>query len=1006
MKKPASAEPSARLESAQEVLMGGGEVGALLRGMDWAATPLGAVGSWPQSLRSALSICLGSGFPIGIYWGADLLLFYNDGYIPIAGGKHPWALGRPGQEVWPEIWDGLRRSFERVMGTGEATYEEDSLLLMHRHGYTEECYFNFTLSPIRGEGGRVEGVFNAVMETTYRVINARRTQVLRELAERTAVARTAREACLLTASSLAAAPLDVPFCALYLVDEQGSGARLTASSGFAPGGPFLPSVVSLEVGAPAPWPLAEVRLSGRVERVSGLSERLGFAPPGGPWPEPAESAWVVPFLVGTAELASGFLVMGLSPRRVVDEEYQQFAERAAEHVARVMSIAAAFEVERKRAEALAELDRAKTAFFSNVSHEFRTPLTLMLGPTEDALAAPEPVLRGAELERVHRNGLRLLKLVNTLLDFSRIEAGRIEACFEPTDLAELTRELASTFRSAVERAGLRLRVDCEPLAGPVYVDRDMWERIVLNLLSNALKFTFVGEISVTLRGGDSRVELIVRDTGSGIPPEELPRLFERFHRVQGVRSRTHEGSGIGLALVRELVGLHGGSVRVESHVGEGTAFFLTLPAGSAHLPPDRLGASRERVSTASDAEAYVEEALRWVRAEGTDTVPVGASVHSSTAGARIVLADDNADMREYVARLLSASWRVEAVADGQAALEAVLREPPELVLTDVMMPRLDGFGLLRALKADARTRMLPVILLSARAGEEAHVEGLGAGADDYLVKPFSARELLARVGARLEIARLRAGLNAELELKVRERTAQLQESIRELESFSYSVSHDLRAPLRHMLGFSELLDKRTRGTLDPKSQHYVHVIAEAARKGSQLVDDLLAFSRLGRAELKRGRVDLEGLVDEVRSDLAPEAEGRRIHWRVAALPPVLADASLLRMVLKNLLSNAMKYTRPRAEAWIEISAEESPHEVRVHVRDNGVGFEMKDADKLFGVFQRLHTAEQFEGTGIGLANVRRIISRHGGRVWAEGAVDQGACFHFSLPRARAGAFPP
>src|SRR6218665_4089130 len=287
MKKPASAEPSARLESAQEVLMGGGEVGVVLWGMDGAATPLGAVGSWPQSLRSALGIFLGCGVPIGIYWGAYLLLLYNDGYIPIAGGKHPWALGRPCQEVWPEIWDGLRRSFERVMGTGEATYEEDSLLLMHRHGYTEECYFNFTLSPIRGEGGRGEGVFNAVMETTYRVINARRTQVLRARAGRPAVARTAREACLLTASSLAAAPLDVPFRALSLVDERGSGARLPASSGFAPGGPFLPSVVSLEVGAPAPWPLAEVRLSGRVERASGLSEALGVAAPGGPRPAPA-----------------------------------------------------------------------------------------------------------------------------------------------------------------------------------------------------------------------------------------------------------------------------------------------------------------------------------------------------------------------------------------------------------------------------------------------------------------------------------------------------------------------------------------------------------------------------------------------------------------------------------------------------------------------------------------------------------------------------------------------
>jgi light-regulated signal transduction histidine kinase (bacteriophytochrome) len=349
---------------------------------------------------------------------------------------------------------------------------------------------------------------------------------------------------------------------------------------------------------------------------------------------------------------------------------------------------------------------------------------------------------------------------------------------------------------------------------------------------------------------------------------------------------------------------------------------------------------------------------------------------------------------------------VEAVADGRRALEAALREPPELVLTDVMMPGLDGFGLLRALRAEERTRFVPVIMLSARAGEEAHVEGLEAGADDYLIKPFSARELLARVGARLEISRLRRAneeqvrqLNAKLELKVIERTAQLQESNQELESFSYSVSHDLRAPLRHILGFAELLGKSAGGGLDDKSRRYLRTIMEAAQKGGQLVDDLLAFSRLGRGELKRSRVDLVPLVDDLRAELAPEAEGRRVLWHVSSLPPVLGDPALLRLVLKNLLSNCLKYTRPRSEALIELSAEESPREVVIHVRDNGVGFEMQYVDKLFGVFQRLHTSEQFEGTGIGLANVRRIITRHGGRVWAEGAVDEGATFHFTLPKA-------
>ena len=996
-----------------EIFAEGGAAGAHLRSIDWAATHLGPVEGWTPSLRAALSICMGSSFPIALYWGTHLVILYNDGYTPIAGTKHPGSLGRPGYEVWAEIWDSLKGPFEKVTKEGKPSYFEDSLLFMHRHGYTEECYFNYSLSPVRGEGGRVEGVFNASVETTYRVINERRNRVLRELGERTALARTVQEASALAISTLGTATSDAPFCALYTVE--GPHARLSHAAGVEPGGPAAPEVISLTEEAAEPWPLARALRSGRVEDVTGLDTRLGLVLPGGPWPEKAHSAMIAPILLAETGRTSGFLVLGASPRRAIDGEYRQFAERIASNHSRVMASAAAFELERQRAEQLAALDRTKTAFFSNVSHEFRTPLTLMIGPTEDALGSPGRALHGADLELVHRNELRLLKLVNTLLDFSRMEAGRLQVSFEPTDLAQLTRELASAFRSAVERAGLRLTVDCPPLPEPVWVDHDLWEKVVLNLLSNALKFTFAGEIAVRLRWQDSRVELSVSDTGTGIPPEELPRVFERFHRVHGARSRTHEGSGIGLSLVQELMKLHGGSTRVESTVGKGTTFTLTLPTGTTHLPAERLGTARTASSTATGTRAFVEEALRWVHpaASSPGDPPAAALPASSTAtppsiahpGARILLVDDNADMREYISRLLGGSWTVEAVEDGQAALEAVQRQLPDLVLSDVMMPRLDGFGLLRALKQDTRTRMVPVILLSARAGEEANVEGMEAGADDYLVKPFSARELLARVNGRLEISRLRAlneeqarQLNVELERLVHERTARLEETNRELESFSYSVSHDLRAPLRHILGFSEMLAKHNQGRLDDKSQRHLRVISEAATKGGQLVDDLLAFSRLGRAEILKSRVDLGRLVEEVRGELAPELEGRRVHWTVAPLPVVQGDPALLRMVLKNLLSNAAKYTRPRAEARIEVSSDEGPDEVAIHVRDNGVGFEMQYVDKLFGVFQRLHTAEQFEGTGIGLAHVRRIVMRHGGRVWAESVLNEGASFHFTLPR--------
>ena len=427
------------------------------------------------------------------------------------------------------------------------------------------------------------------------------------------------------------------------------------------------------------------------------------------------------------------------------------------------------EIARQREE-LAQLDTLKTRFFANVSHEFRTPLTLMMGPLEDALSDPDGLSAAnrERLELAHRNSLRLLKLVNTLLDFSRIEAGRIEASYEPTDLSTLTADLASGFRSTVERAGMRLIIDCPPQPDPIYVDREMWEKIVLNLISNAFKFTFEGEIEVSLRTIGRNVRLVVRDSGTGIPSEEIPRLFARFNRVKGARGRSYEGSGIGLALVQELAKLHGGLAEVESEYGRGSTFSVTIPTGKAHLPADRIEAPRTLESTGIRAEGVVQEVARWLPGKpddqkaSPDEWPVDLTVmngenkfdNRQTSAHRIVIADDNADMREYVQRLL-AGYAIESVADGQAALSAAKRQTPDLVLTDVMMPGLDGFGLLRELRADPRTQDVPVILLSARAGEESRIEGMQAGADDYLAKPFSAKDLLARVQAHLHLSLLR-----------------------------------------------------------------------------------------------------------------------------------------------------------------------------------------------------------------------------------------------------------
>ena len=735
-------------------------MGALMRVHDWSRTPLGLPEFWPQSLRTTVSTCLDCAFPILIWWGPELVMLYNDEYRPILGSqKHPAALGAPGRAVWPEIWEVIGPMLRQVIARGEATRSRDLPLFMDRHGYLEETYFSFSYSPIRDESGGVGGIFTPVIETTAKVVGERRMRTLRDLAAR-GRADSLQEAGQGVAEVLAENRHDVPFALIYQPSEDGHSARLLGAAGVQPGSSMAPWQIDLAAADGSPWRIRSALGAAAPIRVA--LDHATMSVPAGVWPEPPQLALALPVATGR-ERATAVLICGVNPRRALDAEHQSFFELMATQLASSFAETLAYEEERRRAKALAEIDRAKTEFFANVSHEFRTPLTLMLGPLEDVLTR-SPALSPEDRERLEvaqRNALRLLKLVNTLLDFSRIEAGRAQGAYAPTDLARLTADLAGVFRSAVESAGLKLIVDCPPLPEPAYVDREMWEKIVLNLLSNAFKFTSSGEIEVRLIVSQGNFELSIRDTGTGIPQDELPKLFERFHRVADARGRTHEGSGIGLALVQELARLHAGSVDVTSSLGQGSTFTVRIPCGKSHLPAEQIKAAPN--TGPLGAQPFIEEALRWL----PDASPLEAHVVADVvqnvplqdrtgARARILLADDNADMRDYVRRLLEARYEVETVGDGEAALAAMARAKPDLVLSDVMMPRIDGMQLLARVRADPKVSTVPIILLSARAGEESRVEGMQAGADDYLIKPFSASELLARVEAHLKMAQLRA----------------------------------------------------------------------------------------------------------------------------------------------------------------------------------------------------------------------------------------------------------
>ncbi|MEW1952653.1 ATP-binding protein [Terrabacter sp. NPDC080008] len=690
------------------------ETQALFAQTDWSTTPLGPVETWPSNLRVLVDVCLSSRFPMLICWGPELHMLYNDGYRDILGpNKHPGAWTLPVRAVWPEVWDVIGPMFDGVTSGGPATWVEDALLVVNRAGFLEEAYFTWSYGAIHDDDGKVVGVLNVATETTAKVVAERRARVSAELVETLADARS---------------PEDVRRRAVAVLGshthDHTSAQLVWTGAGGAPG----------EHDRPAEG-------DDVVHRV--------------PVVEPGQ-------LEPTAEL----LLTG-NPRRPWDTQLQVYAELCASHVAMALSGIRHLQEERRRAEVLEELDAAKTDFFANVSHELRTPLTLIAGPVNDALAADglEPDQR-QRFELIRRNTERLTGLVDRILDLTRVEAGAVEPHWVEADIEELTTGVAANFRPAIERAGLEFEVVADEVEHAVYVDVDMFERVVLNLLSNALKFTPRGRISLRLESRDDGYAVSVTDTGIGIAEKNLDLVFDRFRQLGRVDDRrSREGAGIGLSLVRQLVDLLGGTIDVASTEGEGSTFTVSLPWGE----PASHEALRPSIRPRS-AESFILEASTWVvRDDVAARMEAGApeaaaSTSGSTSDAAagtgvrptLLVVEDNHDMRDYIARHVVSDYDVVSVRDGVEALEQLRSDRPSIVLADVMMPRMDGITLVREIRADPSLRDLPVVLLSARAGAEASSTGLLEGADDYVVKPFDPQELRARLAANLVRSRSRS----------------------------------------------------------------------------------------------------------------------------------------------------------------------------------------------------------------------------------------------------------
>ncbi|HEX6180992.1 MAG TPA: ATP-binding protein [Chitinophagaceae bacterium] len=1122
-----------------EFLSGGGELGQRIRDFDWSKTSLGPVHTWPHSLRTCIRIMLTSRQPIWIGWGKDLIKLYNDPYKAIVAGKHPWALGQPASVVWKEIWREIDPMLKKVMDDDEGTYAESQLLIMERNGYPEETYYTFSYTPIPGDNGGTAGMICANTDDTDRIISERQLKTLTHLGKNLTNCQANDEVISRTIEGLKDNQHDFPFVLFYSI--AGDKAVFAHKAHQAKLNPSIPFEIDLSSNSPFALCLKRSIADRKLQLFEGVSEHLG-AMPTGAWEVSSDKAIILPILQVSSKDPYGILIVGLNPYRLLDEKYSSFFNLVADQVATSFADVHVLEEERKRAEALAEIDRAKTIFFSNISHEFRTPLTLLLAPIEDVMTDPGITTEHkARMDVAYRNALRMQKLVNTLLEFSRIEAGRMEGKFTEVDICAFTQDLASIFRSAIEKAGMQLIIECDEVTDEVYVDPDMWEQIILNLVSNAFKYSNEGIIRLHIAQSGEQVQVSVSDTGVGIPEDQLDKIFNRFHRIENTEGRSLEGTGIGLAMVKELVRLHRGTVKVTSQPGKGSTFTVSIPVGKDHLPADKIFNASTASKVSRRSAAFVEEAWKWLpsgREESKDES--GKTAVSSVNGqpkSKVLLADDNADMRDYVQKLLSDHFEVITAADGEEAYEKALESKPDLLLSDIMMPKMDGFELLKKLRSHPEIKSTPVIFLSARAGEEAKVEGLDAGADDYLVKPFSAKELMVRVinhirinqvrreteqqfrnalmnapsiflilkgremvidyvnkplmeswgrsmdqliGKPLEVAlpeikgqpfqrllekvfttgkphygreekavlikdgvpqdvyydyaytpviesnntisgvtvmasditekvvarkkiedseRQYKDLTEKLEVIVDERTEALQRSNDDLQQFAHVASHDLKEPVRKFRIFIDRLAEEYGSQLPDKAKDYLDRMWRASERMSSMIEGVLKYSSLNESEQTVSLLDLDEVINSIESDLEVMIQQKKAVIKKDRLPKVEGAAVLIYQLFYNLINNSLKFSEEVPVIHISSSLVKAGENkfARIVVRDNGIGFEQQDADKIFNAFTRLNSKDKYEGTGLGLALCKKIVERHHGSISASSEEGKGTTFTILLP---------
>ena len=624
---------------------------------------------------------------------------------------------------------------------------------------------------------------------------------------------------------------------------------------------------------------------------------------------------------------------------------------------------------------LKESERLKDEFLAKISHELRTPLTLILAPLESLLAKRGAELTSSEWDLIatmHNNSLRLFQMINGLLDFSKLEAGNLKSLPEPAEISSLTRIILSDFEPLVQKKEITLNFSSEFNDKIVSIDRYIFERILFNLLSNAIKFTPAGgRIDVNLVPLGDRLILTVEDTGIGIPESSIETIFQKFRQVEEASTRRFEGSGLGLALVKEFAALMGGTISVRSEVNNGSAFTVEIEAPTVRLKegvelPKNIRSGFFKNTASLESQTGTSENL------------------TPNSNFKVLIAEDNSELAQYISTLLSGLCQTYITGDGAQALNAARSWKPDLILSDVMMPNVDGLELARKIKSDSALSNIPVVLLTALTHQDALLKGWESGADEYLFKPFHPQELTVRIKSMLALVEARR--QREHESKRR----------KELEEFAYIASHDLKEPMRTISVYTEKLQQTLNIPDEAEGKKWLEFTLAAVKRMQILVRDLIRYSVVDREDGPIELTDSNACLAEAVQNLQASIFESGATLTHDDLPGVRAVPSQLTQLFQNLIGNALKY-RSKEAPRIHITSKRLANDLIFSIKDNGIGFDPEYAERIFIIFKRLHNKDEYSGTGIGLAICKKIVEKHGGRIWANSAPGNGSNFQFSFP---------